>query len=81
VGGAFTFATFVSHEGGASLATAGAEDVLTALREATSAMDEMQAWAGTHDLFIMSTLKGERSSTTRLPTPTAQVACWSASRA
>ena len=85
MGGAFTFATFVSHDGvavdGASLATSGANDVLTALREAMSAMDEVQGWAGAHNLFITPTLKGEHSSTTLLPTPTAQVTRWSASRA
>ena len=59
---AFTFATIASHTGVAlaeeDLSEAAATDVLAALREVTSAMDEKQVSTGSRYLFITPTLKG-----------------------
>ena len=59
---AFTFAAIASHEGvkveEADHALSGALDLLTQLREVTSAMDEKQVTTGSRYLFITPTLKG-----------------------
>ncbi|MBP3885790.1 MAG: hypothetical protein J6D54_12765, partial [Olsenella sp.] len=59
---AFTFATIASHTGVTvtpeDLSEAEATDVLQALREVTSAMDEKQVTTGSRYLFITPTLKG-----------------------
>ena len=59
---AFTFAQIAGHTGvtvkSEDLSEAGATDVLSALREITSAMDERQVTLGSRYLFITPTLKG-----------------------
>ncbi len=61
-GDAFTFSEIAGHDGvtvtSEDLSSADAEDVLTALRTVTSAMDERQVTAGFRYLFITPTLKG-----------------------
>lgn len=59
---AFTFAQIASHTGVTvtpeDLSEATATDILQALREVTSAMDEKQVTLGSRYLFITPTLKG-----------------------
>lgn len=60
--GAFTFARIAGHTGVTvtpeDLSEATATDILQALREVTSAMDEKQVTLGSRYLFITPTLKG-----------------------